>query len=383
MESKMESVVLDLAVMLGRFRIFHNGHKSVIDLALKKAKFVMIGVGSANKSRDSKGNEFTALEASAMIRAVYPLGTPDGDRIIIVAIDDVLYDPEDLFWIMGVQRAVAGVVKGLNLEAAGEKARIGLIGFSKDSTSYYLKKFPQWASIAAPGFKHNGKIVSATDIRHEFFYSDNPGEDSLKRISHLVPEGALKYMGGWASHMSDVLMGLREEKVFCFVYGEDHQFRGPLDKEGKPLGLKYGPTHTTVDAILIQSGHVLLIRRKFNPGKDKLALPGGFVLPGEKVLDAMLRELKEETKVGLSKNVLRLAFRKMHTFFVHTSRGTFNKHVGIFILNDRAELPFVEAADDAKKGSAAFMELGTLDPTDMNEDHWHLIMKMVSSMIGE
>jgi cytidyltransferase-like protein len=45
-------VRLNLAVMLGRFRIFHNGHKSVIDLALTKADRVLIGIGSANKSRD-------------------------------------------------------------------------------------------------------------------------------------------------------------------------------------------------------------------------------------------------------------------------------------------------------------------------------------------
>jgi bifunctional NMN adenylyltransferase/nudix hydrolase len=384
MESKMASKTLNLAVMLGRFRIFHNGHKSVIDRALEEADFVMIGIGSANKSRDSKGNEFTVVEAEAMIRNVYPLGTPDGDRIVIRLIDDVLYDPEDLFWIMGVQRNVADVVRGLNLSAAGEKPRIGLIGFSKDSTSYYLKKFPQWSSIAAPGFKHNGKIVSATDIRNEFFYSDNPGEDAVKRVSHLIPEGSAKYMRAWAAAMPDVLAGLREEKAFITNYLLDHQFRGKLDPvTGHPLGLKYDATHTTVDAIVIQSAHVLLIERLFNPGKGKKALPGGFVLPGEKVVDAMLRELKEETKIGLSKNVLRLALKKVHTFFVHTSRGTFNKHVGIFILNDRAELPYIEAADDAKKGSAAFEQLGTLDPTEMNEDHWHLIMKMIGSLIGD
>jgi bifunctional NMN adenylyltransferase/nudix hydrolase len=377
----MESKNLDLAVMLGRFRIFHNGHKSVIDLALQKAERVMIGVGSANKSRDARGNEFTAVEVESMIRSVYPLGTPSGDRIVIRMIDDVLYDPEDLFWIMGVQRTVAQEAKKVSF--SGMKPRVGLIGFSKDSTSYYLKKFPQWSSIAAPGFRHNGRIVNATDIRNEFFYSDNPGEDSVKRISHLVPEGAARYMRNWASVMPDVLEALREEKKFLAEYMEDHKFRGKLDKDGKPLGLKYDGTHTTVDAILIQSGHVLMIRRKFNPGKDKRALPGGFVLPGEKVLDAMLRELKEETKVGLSKNVLRLAFRKMHTFFVHTGRGTFNKHVGLFILNDRAELPAVEADDDAKAGSAEFVPLGELDPTDMNEDHYWLILKMIGSIIGD
>lgn len=372
---------LHMAVMLGRFRIFHNGHKSVIDLALQKAERVMIGIGSANKSRDSKGNEFTAVEAESMIRAVYPLGKPDGDRIVIRMIDDVLYDPEDLFWIMGVQRVVAKEIKAMGL--AGKKPRVGLIGFSKDSTSYYLKKFPQWSSIAAPGYKQNGKIVNATDVRDAFFYSLNFGVDSIQNIKDRVPRQVAEFMQSWAMIMPDILQGLRDEKAFLADYAEDHQFRGKLDKDGRPLGIKYGPTHTTVDAILIQSGHVLLIRRRFNPGKDKRALPGGFVLPGETILDAMLRELKEETKVGLSKNVLRLAFRKMHTFFVHTGRGTFNKHVGIFILNDRAELPFVEAADDAKKGSAEFVPLGELDPTDMNEDHWHLIMKMIGSMIGE
>lgn len=380
----MQESKLDLAVMIGRFRIFHNGHKSVIDLALQKAGHVLIGIGSANKSRDEKGNEFTALEVEEMIRHVYPKGTAEGDRITTKLLDDVLYDPEDLFWIMGVQRTVADVVREANLGTPGEKSRIGLIGFSKDSTSYYLKKFPHWDAISAPGFKHHGKIVSATDIRKEFFYSDSPGVESLDRISHLIPVGAADYMRKWAQSNPKTLAELREAKSFILAYKEDHQFRGPLHpKTGKAMGLKYGPTHTTVDAILIQSGHVLLIRRKMNPGKDKLALPGGFVLPGEKVLDAMLRELKEETKVGLSKNVLRLAHHKTHTFFVDTGRGTFNKHVGLFILNDRAELPFVEAADDAKKGSAAFRELGTLDPTDMNEDHWHLIMKMIASTIGE
>jgi bifunctional NMN adenylyltransferase/nudix hydrolase len=372
---------LHLAVMLGRFRIFHNGHKSVIDLALKKAERVMIGVGSANASRNSHGNEFTALEAMSMIRAVYPLGTPEGDRISIRLIDDVLYDPEDLFWIMGVQRTVAEEIKAMGL--AGEKPHVGLIGFSKDSTSYYLKKFPQWASVGAPGYKEKGKIISATDLRHQFFYSDNPGHSGVEEMVDRIPKAVAEYLRGWSATMYDEFHAIRDERVFLVTYGEDHQFRGKLNEKGQPLGIKYGPTHTTVDAILIQSGHVLLIRRKFNPGKDKRALPGGFVLPGEKVLDAMLRELKEETKVGLSKNVLRLAFRKMHTFFVHTGRGTFNKHVGIFILNDRAELPFVEAADDAKKGSAEFVPLGELDPTDMNEDHWHLIMKMIGSMIGD
>jgi len=377
---------LHLAAMLGRFRIFHNGHKSVIDRSLKEAGRVMIGIGSANRSRDAKGNEFTALETLEMIRRVYPASSPDGRRISIRLIDDVLYDEQDLFWIMGVQRAVLEEIRSMKASgdvAIGENARVGLIGFSKDHTSYYLKKFPQWSSIAAPGFKHNNKIVSATDIRNEFFYSENPGEDAVKRTSHLIPVEVARYLVQWADKMQPTLQGLHEEHDFLATYADDHQFRGKIDEAGKPLGIKYAPTHTTVDAILIQSGHVLLIKRKFNPGKGKLALPGGFVAPWENIGDATVRELKEETKIGLSLNVLKLAFRKRHVFYVKTGRGTFNKHVSLYILNDRDELPFVEAADDAEEGSAKWYPLGELDPTTMNEDHWHLIMKMIGSLIGE
>ncbi|MGH9857761.1 MAG: NUDIX domain-containing protein [Acidobacteriota bacterium] len=53
----------------------------------------------------------------------------------------------------------------------------------------------------------------------------------------------------------------------------------------------------TADAILIVRNEVLLVQRKNEPFQGKWCIPGGFVDPDEKVMDAAKRELQEETAV--------------------------------------------------------------------------------------
>jgi len=60
-----------------------------------------------------------------------------------------------------------------------------------------------------------------------------------------------------------------------------------MDKRKFPL--------VAVDGVVISEGKIVLITRKNEPFKGKYALPGGFVEYGEKVEEACIREVEEET----------------------------------------------------------------------------------------
>ena len=349
----------DLLVFVGRFQPFHNEHKRIIDIALQKSKNVLVLVGSAGKARTIR-NPFTFQERKDMIRGSYFLnqaGMDDGSydrnidlRLIVKPLYDKTYN--DAAWINQVQSivkdTVLDVVNNFGFRANGyNDAKVGLIGASKDNTSYYLKMFPQFKSV-------NVEIendLHATDIREDFLEHNFSDANVPCNVYWFMSEFSKTY----------TYKQLQNELQFVRDYKKQW--------EAAPYPVK----HATVDAVVEQSGHILLVKRKAEPGKGLWALPGGHLNEFEKQLDGAIRELREETKIKVPEAVLRGSIRD-HETFDDPYRSTLGRVITKayhFKLADDVTLPKVKGADDAEK--AKWVPISELREEDFFDDHYFII----------
>ncbi len=121
-------------------------------------------------------------------------------------------------------------------------------------------------------------------------------------------------------------------------------------------------------------GHVLLVRRGGYPGKGLWALPGGFLEPRERLLQGALRELAEETQLGVLAPTLVEALVGVAVFDHpdRSQRGRTITHAHYFDLKTR-QLPAVTAADDA--ALAQWVPVASLPAMEEQffEDHFHIL----------
>lgn len=87
------------------------------------------------------------------------------------------------------------------------------------------------------------------------------------------------------------------------------------------------PTPAVAAAVVLQ-GRVLMIRRRNPPNAGMLALPGGRVEPGEPLLEAALRELREETGIVAEAERVLTAIDQ----FEHDGEGCLRSHFVIIVV---------------------------------------------------
>lgn len=330
----------DYAVFIGRFAPFHNGHQEVIKEGLKQAKRVIVLVGSSFSPRNYR-NPFTFDERSEMIRTSFY--QEDQERINISPIEDCTYN--DGRWVENIQIAVN------NITQYDEEMdpKIALIGHSKDNSSFYLKLFPQWESISV----NNVDDISSTDIRKHYFSN--------------MPFYLIDWCTSGTQFFLKEFKNTEDYKNIC----EEYKFVEEYKKSWKSA--PYEPIFVTVDACVIQSGHILLIQRKARPGKGLWALPGGFLNPLEKIEDAVIRELREETKIKVPVPVLKgsIVSSKVFDDPYRSSRGRTITHGFLFNLRPDISLPQVKGSDDATK--AKWFPLSEVYRSMMFEDHMDIL----------
>lgn len=335
----------DFLVFIGRFQPFHHGHLEVIKTALDQADRVIVLVGSSNQPRTEK-NPFNFDERRLMIyHAVEDISEDLADRVEVYPLQDQKYN--DTVWAEQVQTRVDHTVVSIGLKR--DTARVGLIGHSKDESSYYLKMFPQWEVI-----EHEmNEQINATDLRKLMFEGK-----STRFLSGVVPEGAM-------CHVEQFLKS-PEYDVVKREYDMIKKYKKAW--EAAP----YAPTFVTVDAVVIQSGHVCLIQRKAAPGEGLWAVPGGFLDQGEYIQQGVIRELREETKMKVPDPVLIGNIKEWKVFDRpdRSARGRTITHAALIVLPP-GPLPKIKGSDDAK--DAKWVPLAEVREDMMFEDHFHMV----------
>ncbi|MGO4578601.1 bifunctional nicotinamide-nucleotide adenylyltransferase/Nudix hydroxylase [Cupriavidus sp. 2TAF22] len=319
----------DCLVYIGRFEPFHDGHFAMLRQALSQARVVIVVLGSAGGARTVK-NPFTGDERRRMIEAA--VAAWDAARVPdlrFVAVRDYYEGPR---WAAAVRAAVGAVLGEFLGEFPGAEpglraeARVGLFGHFKDASSGYLNDFPGWPLVPQPSFGQ----LNAADVRGQWFAQAG----ALDGVERVLPPPVAAFLREFAAREAFAVL-LAEYRFL-----EDHRHRW--------AAAPYPPVFVTVDAVVRCCGHVLLIRRGGQPGRGAWALPGGFLDQHERVADAVLRELDEETRFNLPKAELQQACRSQ-ALFDHperSQRGRTLTHAFFFDLPLDA-LPGVDAADDA------------------------------------
>lgn len=331
-------------LLIGRFQPLHNAHLEIIKRCTALTDQLVIVAGSAKQPRTYK-NPFTFDERRQMIMAA-TAGL--SMRVYVEPNIDTIYN--DQAWAVRVQ--------GIHSKYRCLGTKDAIIGHKKDDSSFYLDMFPQWEYINVEEIEP----LSAVNIRDLYFKRDC----NMRFIQGVVPETTFNFLEQFRN-TSEYEQIIRERE---FVANYKKQY----------ASLPYPPIFSTADSVVIQSGHVLMIRRRAEPGKGLWALPGGYVNANtdRSVEDAAIRELREETGIKVPAPVLRGSIKRSRVFDAidRSPRGRIITHAFHIELPD-GELPKVKGQDDADK--ARWVPIADVKSEECFEDHYEIIQHFLGA----
>jgi len=125
---------------------------------------------------------------------------------------------------------------------------------------------------------------------------------------------------------------------------------------------------SAVDIVIEENSLILLVRRKYEPFKDHLEPPGGFVEEGEKVEDAAIREVREETSLDVELvDILGVYSDPNRDPRGHTVSTVF---IAKAIHNNNGKINAV-AKDDA--AGIKWLSIDAVDNEKLGFDHRHIL----------
>jgi bifunctional NMN adenylyltransferase/nudix hydrolase len=348
----------DCLVFIGRFQPFHAGHLAVIKAGLERAALLIILCAAARQARSAR-NPWTERERDGMIRG--SLTRSENNRVHVVPLPDDPYN--DRAWSQRLEKQVSDLAVKLSGKPSA-LPRLGLIGPDVSSRADYARRWPRWQILDAPRLTG----LSATLIRDQLFSA--PDVDAAR--AYLRGSEAA---GALPAHVIDTLVEFCGGADYARLKAE-YDFIAEYRRAWSTT--PFPPVFVTVDAVVTRGQEILLIRRDGQPGKGLWALPGGFVDETERLEDACVRELQEETNIDLPPEALRGAIKTRQVFDRpdRSAIGRVITHAFHFDLSAELPAPAVRGGDDA--GQACWTPLVELDPAVLHEDHYFIIQRMLS-----
>lgn len=341
-----------VGVFIGRCQPFHNGHLNCIMHSLKKYDHTLIILAASNQYRSIK-NPFDVNDRKKMIddslRDYY------GEYTFAYAPDSP-YDDER--WCNSIRHIIK--------EQVCPETDVFLIGHLVEGDNDWLQWFPEYEFVPTDPIDPS---ISATELREVLFNSENTVEE-IKRL-RTTPQ-VKDYLTGF--------LRISDYKRLKNEYREIQEYKQLFE------GLKYPVQFITADAVVHFHGHVLMVKRKGGLGKGTWALAGGFIEETETVRDAILRELREETKIDVPPKILEnnLKFIEFFDKPNRSLRGRTITFAGLIDLSNinQKDLPSVKGSSDAEVARwFSMLQIEELAKRNLLfEDHEHIINKLVKGI---